>query len=564
MTIPENISLIQCGRHLNQQEVEQIQETVNLFPKLSRKELAQTICENLEWFTASGRDMSKLSHRPGREEIKAQKKKKKKAEKELRKEQKAQGLEEPSGFSVPNRKSGFKTVEEEIGARNEAVTEEVRIFKTSLPVLLKRLSKISDPRNPKKTKHKLTVLMLYGIIAFVYHMASRREANRKMTNPIIMKNLKLLFPELESMPHNDTLERLLARIDVNEIEKAQIELVRSLIRKKKFVRYLIEGRYPIAIDGTQKIVRDYLWSEECLERNIKVKKDEEPRKQYYVYVLEASLAFQNGMTIPLMSEFLNYAEGDTATKKQDCELKAFKRLAQRLKAEFRRLPIIVLLDGLYPNGPVMTICRKNRWDFMIVLQNDSLSTVWEEYDGLLKLLPENNYKMNCGKRKQHFQWVNDIVHHYDRHKRETIHVVVCNETWEEVDKKTGEVITKRSHHAWISSKALDRRSLHERCNLGARHRWNIETGILIEKHHGYNYEHCFSYDWNSMKGYHYLMRIGHGLKVLSQYSESLIKIVKEKGIQGFVDFVRETIMASLLDIRFVKKRLSGPIQLRLI
>ncbi len=54
MNIPENISLIQCGRHLNQQEIEQIQETVNLFPKLSRKELSQTICEHLEWFTASG------------------------------------------------------------------------------------------------------------------------------------------------------------------------------------------------------------------------------------------------------------------------------------------------------------------------------------------------------------------------------------------------------------------------------------------------------------------------------------------------------------------------------
>ncbi len=508
--------------------------------------------------------MSKLSHRSGREEIKAQKKKKKRAEKELREEQKAQGLEEPSGFSVPNRKSGYKTVEEEINARNEAVTEEVRIFKTSLPVLLKRLSKISDPRNPEKIKHKLTVLMLYGIIAFVYHMASRREANRKMTNPVIMQNLKLLFPELASMPHNDTLERLLARIDVNEIEKAQIELVRSLIRKKKFARYLIEGRYPVAIDGTQKIVRDYQWSEECLERNIKVKKGEEPVKQYYVYVLEASLAFQNGMTIPLMSEFLNYAEGDTATKKQDCELKAFKRLAQRIKSEFRRLPIMVLLDGLYPNGPVMTICRKNNWDFMIVLQNDSLTSAWEEYYGLLKLLPENSYKRNCGKRRQHFQWVNDIVHHYDRRKRETIHIVVCTENWKEVDKKTGKVIPKSSHHAWISSKALHRSNLHERCNLGARHRWNIETGILVEKHHGYNYEHCFSYDWNSMKGYHYLMRIGDGLKVLSQYSERLSKVIKEKGIQGFVDFVRETIMASLLDIRFIKKRLSGPVQLRLI
>jgi hypothetical protein len=55
------------------------------------------------------------------------------------------------------------------------------------------------------------------------------------------------------------------------------------------VRYLIQGRYPIAIDGTQKMVRDYLYSEQWLERNIKVKKGKEPKKQYYVYVLEASL-----------------------------------------------------------------------------------------------------------------------------------------------------------------------------------------------------------------------------------------------------------------------------------
>ncbi len=508
--------------------------------------------------------MSKPSRRPNREEIKEQKKKIKEAEKALREKQKACGLKVPSGFSVPNSKSKYKTVEEEIKARNVAVTEEVRVFKANLPILLRRLSQISDPRNPKKIKHKLTVLMLYGILGFVYQMSSRREANKKMTNPVIMENLKLLFPELESIPHNDTLERLLARIDVNEIEKAQIELVNKLIRNKKFLRYLIEGRYPIAIDGTQKLVRDYLWSEECLERNVKVKKGEEPRKQYYVYVLEASLAFQNGMTIPLMSEFLNYAEGDTDTKKQDCELKAFKRLAKRLKAEFKRLPIMLLLDGLYPNGPIMTICHKNLWDFMIVLQDDSLPTVWEEYDGLLKLLPENSYKMNSGIRRQHFQWVNDIVYHYDKDEREKIHVVVCNETWEEVDKKTGEMVTKTSRHAWISNKALNRNNLHERCNLGARHRWNIETGILVEKHQGYNYEHCFSYDWNSMKGYHYLMRIGHALNVLAQFSESLIKVVREKGIRGFIDFVRETIIVLLLDSQFVNKRLSDPIQLRLI
>lgn len=64
-----------------------------------------------------------------------------------------------------------------------------------------------------------------------------------------------------------------------------------------------------------------LWSEECLERE--VKKGDDTQTQYYVYVLEANLSFHSGMTIPLMSEFLSYAKGDTDTRKQDCELKAF-------------------------------------------------------------------------------------------------------------------------------------------------------------------------------------------------------------------------------------------------
>jgi len=74
-------------------------------------------------------------------------------------------------------------------------------------------------------------------------------------------------------------------------------------------------------------------------------------------VLEANLVFYNGLTLPLMSEFLSYAEGDPDNHKQDCKLKAFNRLAERLKKEFPHLPVMVLLDGLYPNGPLMELCR---------------------------------------------------------------------------------------------------------------------------------------------------------------------------------------------------------------
>ena len=508
--------------------------------------------------------MSEPSRRPNREVLKSQREEKKKAEKALRERQKAEGLNPSIRVSIPNRKCRYESIEEEQEVRQDATMEQVRVFRAKLPILLKRLSKIDDPRNPGKVKHKLTVVMLYGILTFVFHMASRREANREMTRPVFMDNLKRLFPELEDLPHNDTLMRLLVRIDVSEIEAALIDLDRKLIRDKKFVRYLINNRYPIAIDGTQKCVRDVLWSEECLSRE--VGKSGDTQTQYYVYVLEANLAFQNGMTIPLMSEFLSYTKGDTDTKKQDCEQKAFKRLARRLKDAFGHLPIMVLLDGLYPNGPIMELCHKNHWDFMIVLQDKSLKSVWEEYKGLRKLESKNSFDTTWGGRRQRFEWVNNIEYYYGpgkRKKKQLVHVVVCKESWEETGRDS-KVVTKQSRHAWISGKPLEKRNVHERCNLGARHRWGIESSILVEKHHGYQYEHLFSYNWEAMRGYHYLMRLAHLINVLAIYSERLVKIVHDLGVRGFIQFIRNTISGPWLVPSRVLARLSAPFQLRLI
>ena len=47
-------NITQCGREITMQEIEQIKEIVNMFRQLSREELAQTIAENLEWYSASG------------------------------------------------------------------------------------------------------------------------------------------------------------------------------------------------------------------------------------------------------------------------------------------------------------------------------------------------------------------------------------------------------------------------------------------------------------------------------------------------------------------------------
>jgi hypothetical protein len=212
----------------------------------------------------------------------------------------------------------------------------------------------------------------------------------------------------------------------------------------------------------------------------------------------------------------------------------------------------------------MEICRTYHWDFMIVLQDKSLLSVWEEYEGLKKLLPQNRHQRTCRNRKQHFRWVNDIEYYYGTFKKQIVHVVVCEENWEEVDKDSGRIVTKTSRHAWISGEPLEQTNIHERCNLGARHRWNIESELLVVKRQGYQYEHCFSYDWNAMKGYHYLMRIGRTINVLAQYSERLIHIFIEKGVRGFIDFVRETLTGPWLDTDWVQARLGQTYQLRLV
>jgi len=506
--------------------------------------------------------MSKPSRCPQREAIKEQRRKKKQQEKALRARQLSEGLLPRTPPALPNTCSACATVAQEQQAREQAVTGQLRILRRELPGLLERLETISDIRNPRKCRHKLTILLLYGLLMFVFQFASRREVNREMTRPQFEANLQVLFPELETLPHADTLFRLLRDIDVAQIEQAHIELVGRLIRGKKFRRYLINHCYPVAIDGSQKFARDTRWDENLLQRT--QGKEEHRHTQYFVYILEASLAFRNGMVIPLLSEFLEYAKGDTDNNKQDCEQRAFHRLSERLKPLFPRLPVLLLLDGLYANGPVMRRCRQCNWQFMIVLKDKDLRSVWEEFESLQPLQPGNRLQRTWGDRRQRFSWVNAIDYEFNQAGRKplTLHVVVCEETWEVVN-DDGEILPKTARHAWLSSRPLTRHNVHERCNLGARYRWGIEAGFLVEKHQGYHYQHAFALDWNAMKGYHYLMRMAHLFNTLARFARHLKALYAELGVRGAIAFIRQSCAAPWLDPKRVRALLSQPFQLQL-
>ena len=136
--------------------------------------------------------MSKPSSRPNREAIKEQRKLKKKQEKELRARQIKEGLQPKSTATLPNTCSTYATVEEEREARTQATTGQLAVLRQQLPHLLRRLSKIPDPRDPKRTKHQMTVLLIYGLLMFVFQFASRREVNREMGLACFKENLLIL------------------------------------------------------------------------------------------------------------------------------------------------------------------------------------------------------------------------------------------------------------------------------------------------------------------------------------------------------------------------------------
>ena len=81
------------------------------------------------------------------------------------------------------------------------------------------------------------------------------------------------------------------------------------------------------------------------------------------------------------SEFVENEEENV--DKQDCEINAFKRLANKIKKEYPRLRIIISGDALYASKPVMEICKENKWKYIIRFKEGSIPTLYKEYETIV-------------------------------------------------------------------------------------------------------------------------------------------------------------------------------------
>jgi hypothetical protein len=67
-----------------------------------------------------------------------------------------------------------------------------------------------------------------------------------------------------------------------------------------------------------------------------------------------------------------------------------------------------------------------------------------------------------------------------------------------------------------------------------------------------------------MKGYHYLMRLGHLINTLARFSKDLAKLFGELGVQATIEFIRNTLSGPWLNLREIELRISLPFRLRLV
>jgi len=365
---------------------------------------------------------------------------------------------------------------------------------------------VHDPRNPNLITYPLVAVCFAGVLMFLCRLGARRQIKHMFRgNGPSATKFQALFG-VETCPHGDTANVLYSRLDLSEVQQVPTNMVEMLIRKKVLYRYrLLSHYYMVAIDGTGRLTFPERHCPHCLTCT------HHGKTTYYHPVLEAKLVTGDGFAFSLMTEFIENP-GKNPTK-QDCELKAFYRLAARLKQRFPRLPVCLLLDGLFAGGPTFALCERYRWKYLVVLTEDDLSSVHQEFEALMPLASENHrrfYPSVQPETRQDFRWMNNISY-VDSEKREHIlSVIECLETYTH---SKGE--RKTTRFKWITNLRVKTNNILFLSNQGGRLRWKIENeGFNVQKNGGYALEHAYTTNPTAAKVFYYLLQVAHTIAQL--------------------------------------------------
>jgi hypothetical protein len=375
------------------------------------------------------------------------------------------------------------------------------------PDLYEKIEVIPEVR--KQPQYPLLELIMAGLAMFLFKKGSRNAMNNERDEPQFRQNYARLFKT--RLPHMDIVEDVMRVLDDEHLECLKTELVKGLLAKKRFRRHRVLGHsYLVVIDGTHVMDVPKGHCAHCLHQTFK-----NGKVRYFHNVLEAKLVGDNGFCLSLATEWIENAE---EYEKQDCELKAFARLAEKLKRRYPRLSICIVADGLYPNQTFFRICQEHGWSWIVTFKAGNLPAIW-------KRVVHRQRLPHIRTREEHLRQGKTEIHRtYEWHPRMTyqgftIHWFACEEVVEQTS----------THFVYLSSVEMDCYSILELTESG-RLRWKIENeGFDVQKHHGYGLGHQFSRcSMKAMKNYYHLMQIAHLFNQLFELSSLLAEVRRTK------------------------------------
>jgi hypothetical protein len=270
-----------------------------------------------------------------------------------------------------------------------------------------------------------------------------------------------------------------SRVAVSAVADIPVNMVRRLTQMRMLDRgRLFDRWWLIAVDGTLQ------------DRGHDTKEGEARHR----YVLAASLVGPDGLTFPLMSAFMDMH--DPVRDKEDCELKAFERLAARLRTTFSRRPICLLLDGLYPVKPVFDTCDAYGWKFIATLREGRQPLAYDEAVQTMMMSPSlllrGRREGEDGPVDQTLRWTHDVP--FGAH--------VLNVLF------SGEISpTSATLWVWVTNLRLSHKRVYAIANHGGRARQSIENVFNVEKNGGFGLEHTFCANAQASQNYHLMMQV---------------------------------------------------------
>ena len=277
-----------------------------------------------------------------------------------------------------------------------------------------------------------------------------------------------------------------SRVAVDEVARILVLMVRRLMEMRLLdAARLFDRWWMIALDGTLQ------------DRG----RDTKQGGARYRYVVEAKLVGPEGTMFSLMTEFMEMR--DPVRDKEDCELNAFRRLAERLHAEFPRLSICLLLDGLYPVQSVFDLCTAYGWKFIATHREGRQPLAWDEAVQTMRMSPtlvsQSRRAGEDGMVEQTLRWTEQVP--FGQHVFPVLF--------------SGEISPKTATlWVWVTNFLLTHKNVYAIANQGGRARQGIENLFNVEKNGGFGLEHAFCANTTATQNYHLMMQVAHILEQL--------------------------------------------------